>query len=163
MTRGARRAAAAGMLLVLLGLPPLLLTVLVGPPWPRTWPTRLQVEQWLADPLTPTTVLFALVFGAWLAWLLLVAAVAAEAAARLRSGARRLRRLPLPTPLQTLADGLVGATVLTTGTSTHAQAATVDRVTAADAPRQPSAQAPRMPASPRGQMPADSRVSPPDR
>ncbi|MEV7231227.1 hypothetical protein AB0M79_30045 [Polymorphospora sp. NPDC051019] len=86
---------------------------LVGWPLPRHWPSRDQAATWIADPLNERTVAVAIALLGWALWLLIVATVAAHLLVRLQRTVRWLRRIPVPTPLQAAASGLVGATVLT--------------------------------------------------
>ncbi|WP_091456095.1 AfsR/SARP family transcriptional regulator [Micromonospora inyonensis] len=103
--------------LLLLVAPPLLLVRLTGWPVPA-WPSLAQVEQWVADPITTQTVTGALTVVAWLLWLLMVGTIALRLLARVRTAARWMRRMPLPTPLQATATGLAGVAVLGTHTGT---------------------------------------------
>lgn len=113
----------AGALLVL-AAPPWLLATVVGPPLPG-WPTGAQFRDWIADPLTPQALTVGLTTLAWLLWLAVAYTVAVTAARRLQAGARWLRRLPLPTPLQAAATSMAGAAALTTA---HAPASELPNV-----------------------------------
>ncbi|MEU1968924.1 hypothetical protein ABZ541_14100 [Micromonospora sediminicola] len=108
-----RRVMGAALVVLVLAVPPWLLASLAGPPLPG-WPTGVQLQDWIADPLTPQTLTVGLTAAAWLLWLAVVYTVAVTAARRLRAGARWLRRLPLPTPWQAAATSMAGAAALTT-------------------------------------------------
>lgn len=102
----------AGTLLLLVGLP---VGLLWWAGWPLSgWPSTVQVQAWLAEPLTwPTIVALTAVVG-WLFWLVLLYAVIVEVAARLRRFVRWLPRIPVPTPLQGLVGGMLGAAAVST-------------------------------------------------
>lgn len=109
-----------GALILLVGLP-IALVRLVGWPLPTRWPDRQQWVQWLEEPLTDGTLIGAAVVVAWLLWGVLVYAALAEIVLRLRRAVRwlrRLPRLPMPTPMQGLAGGMLGAVAFTTTTGT---------------------------------------------
>ncbi|MEV0811376.1 hypothetical protein [Micromonospora sp. NPDC050200] len=106
-------------LLLLLAVPPLVLVTVVG--WPMHGrPDLQQVRAWVTQPLTEQTMTAAFTVLAWLIWLLVAYTATVSAARRVRSGARWLRRMPLPTPLQATATGMAGAAVF--GASTHTAA-----------------------------------------
>ncbi|MET7951611.1 hypothetical protein [Micromonospora sp. NPDC005324] len=105
------------VVLALLAGPPMVLLLLIGPPI-RGWPSTEQVRAWVQQPLTEQTLTAALTIGAWLLWLLLAYTVAVRALTRLRTTVGWLRRLPLPTPLQATASGMVGAAVFGVATNT---------------------------------------------
>ncbi|WP_441173152.1 AfsR/SARP family transcriptional regulator [Micromonospora palomenae] len=86
-------------------------------------PTAEQVQGWVAQPLTERTLTAGLTLLAWLMWLFVAYTAIAAAARRVRSGARWLRRLPLPTPLQATATSVAGAAALGAGQAAVAQAA----------------------------------------
>ncbi|MFB6393545.1 BTAD domain-containing putative transcriptional regulator [Polymorphospora lycopeni] len=111
------------LMLLLVGLP-LALVRLVGWPLPRRWPDQEQLAAWIAEPLTEQALAAAFALAAWLIWLLLVAAIVADALVRLRRTVRWLRRVPVPTPWQATATGLVGATMLTAASADLAPSAT---------------------------------------
>ncbi|WP_346125480.1 hypothetical protein, partial [Micromonospora coerulea] len=113
--------ASLAFVMVLVAVPPWLLATVVGPPVHR-WPTLHQVRLWAAQPLTTHTLTAGLTVLAWLLWLLLAYAVTLTVTRRVRAGARWLRRLPLPTPLQATATGMAGAAVLTAPANTTATA-----------------------------------------
>ncbi|TWJ25138.1 hypothetical protein JD76_05301 [Micromonospora endolithica] len=99
------------LLVLLLVVPPVVLVEIVG--WPdQQWPG---LRQWVATPLTAQTLTVALIVLAWLVWLMLAATVTLTVAARIWSGARCLRRVPLPTPLQATATGVAGAAAFGVG------------------------------------------------
>jgi DNA-binding SARP family transcriptional activator len=113
-----------GVVTLLVGMPAVLM-YWAGWPLPRQWPNRQQWQQWLHQPLTAGSITAAVAVVAWLIWLMLVYALLAQVVAWLRQGARflrRLPRLPLPTPMQGLAGGVLGA-VAVTAPATHATAA----------------------------------------
>ncbi|MCX4387292.1 hypothetical protein OG777_10145 [Micromonospora peucetia] len=102
----------------------------------------------MTQPLTAQTLAVALTVAAWLVWLMLAATVTIRAAARARAGARWLRRIPLPTPLQATATGMAGAAAFGAGAHTGATSAgpeaplpvaagTLDRPTGADGVERP--------------------------
>lgn len=97
------------VLTLLIG-PPLALLSLVGSPI-RGWPDGEQVRAWVEQPLTEQTLGAALTIGAWLVWLVFAYTVTIRTLTRIRAGARWLRRMPLPTPLQATASGMAGAAV----------------------------------------------------
>ncbi|MEH1059327.1 tetratricopeptide repeat protein [Micromonospora sp. CPCC 206171] len=86
-------------------------------------PTAEQVQDWVAQPLTERTLTAGLTLLAWLIWLFVAYTAIAAAARRVRSGARWLRRLPLPTPLQATATSVAGAAALGAGHAAVAQPA----------------------------------------
>ncbi|BCJ65646.1 hypothetical protein GCM10009779_03110 [Polymorphospora rubra] len=146
------RQVAAGLMLTLLlvGLP-LALVRLVGWPLPRRWPDQEQLASWIAEPLTERTLAAAFAVAAWLFWLLLVAAVVADLVVRLRRTVRWLRRVPVPTPLQATATGLVGATMLTAASADLAPSATTAPPPPTGAPAgEDSERPPPAPAAPAG-------------
>jgi DNA-binding SARP family transcriptional activator len=108
-----------GVLSLLLGMP-VVLVHWAGWPLPQQWPNRQQWQQWLHQPLTGGSITGTVAVVAWLIWLMLVYALLAEVVARLRRGVRflrRLPRLPLPTPMQGLAGGVLGAVAVTAPTT----------------------------------------------
>jgi DNA-binding SARP family transcriptional activator len=105
--------------LVWLVVPPWLLVRFAGAPL-RGWPSGQQVRLWVAHPLTAQTLAAAVTVLAWLLWALLAFTVVARVARRIGAGARVLRRLPLPTPLQATATGMAGAAALTAGVTAPA-------------------------------------------
>ncbi|MGV9976588.1 AfsR/SARP family transcriptional regulator [Micromonospora wenchangensis] len=93
--------------------------------WPlHTHPTQEHLRQWLSDPLTEDTLIAGLVLLAWMLWLLIAALTLRTTVTRAAATIRRLRRLPLPTPMQATATGMAGAAALwaptTTATTTDA-------------------------------------------
>ncbi|MGN9807105.1 AfsR/SARP family transcriptional regulator [Micromonospora sp. L32] len=117
-----RRLAALLALLLLLVVPPLLLLRIAG--WPIAgMPSGQQMQEWVAHPLTEGTLTAGLTLLAWLIWLFVAYTAIAAAARRVRSGARWLRRLPLPTPLQATATSVAGAAALGAGHAAVAQPA----------------------------------------
>ncbi|MFB9238148.1 hypothetical protein ACFFWC_21760 [Plantactinospora siamensis] len=95
---------------ILVAVPPLAL--LYYSPVPLFVPSQAQLRQWLADPVTDQTLQFAFTAAAWLVWFLLAATIVLRFLARLQAGARWLRRIPLPTPMQATASGMAGAAFL---------------------------------------------------
>ncbi|HEV7899831.1 MAG TPA: BTAD domain-containing putative transcriptional regulator [Planosporangium sp.] len=107
----------AGLMLLLVGLPAALVYG-VGWPLPRGWP---QVWAWLNGPtrITIGGIVDAGVCVLWLMWAGIVVAVVVEIVAAMRHV--RVPRLPLASPLQGLAAGLVGTAVIAlTGTGARA-------------------------------------------
>ncbi|MCW6004282.1 hypothetical protein K1W54_06760 [Micromonospora sp. CPCC 205371] len=107
---------AVGALMLLVGVP-IVLVQLVGWPWPTRWPDRQQWQQWLEEPFAGNLLIGAVSIVAWLLWAVLVYAAVAHLILRLRRAVRwlaRLPRLPLPTPMQGLAGGMLGAVAVTT-------------------------------------------------
>lgn len=126
-----RVGAVTGVLTLVLGMP-VLLVRWVGWPLPQQWPDRQRWQLWLAQPLTEGSITAAVAVVAWLIWLVLVYALLAEIMLRLRATVRwlvRLPRLPLPTPMQGLAGGMLGAVAVTapaTPAAAAADASTLD-------------------------------------
>ncbi|WP_236648450.1 BTAD domain-containing putative transcriptional regulator [Micromonospora sicca] len=121
--RWPRQVASLLFLALLLCGPPVVLVEIIG--WPLDgWPSLRQAQLWVAQPLTEQTLTAALTLFAWLVWLFLAATVTVRVLARMRAGARRLRRVPLPTPLQATATGMAGAAAF--GVGTHATTAPPD-------------------------------------
>ncbi|WP_238453414.1 hypothetical protein [Micromonospora sp. ATA51] len=113
--RWPRQVASLLFLALLLCGPPVVLVEIVG--WPLSgWPSLRQAQLWVAQPLTEQTLTVALTLFAWLVWLFLAATVTVRALTRMRAGARWLRRMPLPTPLQATATGMAGAAAFGVGT-----------------------------------------------
>ncbi|MEV4481804.1 hypothetical protein [Micromonospora coxensis] len=108
-----RRVMSAVIVVAVLAVPPWLLATFAGPPLPG-WPSSAQLRDWIADPLTRRALTAGLTTAAWILWFSLAYTVAVSAARRLQSGARWLRRVPLPTPWQAAATGMAGAAALTT-------------------------------------------------
>ncbi|MFC0529015.1 AfsR/SARP family transcriptional regulator [Phytohabitans kaempferiae] len=109
-----------GLVVLLVGMPAGLLW------WagmPSRWPTDQEVRQWVAEPLTWSTIVAGTAIIGWLFWLALVYAVAAEVVSRLGSKARWLPPLSLPSPLRALAGGVLGAAAVTATTSAGHSAA----------------------------------------
>ncbi|MFC7527549.1 BTAD domain-containing putative transcriptional regulator [Actinoplanes sp. GCM10030250] len=113
---------------ILAGFPVVMATI-NGPPWPDQKPTAAQVQDYLAAPLSPhnaATTGWAL---AWALWGLVAMGVNSLAVTRLRSRdwRRTWERLCyyLPSPLQSVAAGLLGtAAVATSATALPAHAVT---------------------------------------
>ncbi|MFG1888111.1 hypothetical protein ACGFIR_09610 [Micromonospora sp. NPDC049051] len=116
--RWPRQVAYLLVLALLLVGPPVVLVRVVG--WPANGGPDLR--QWVSQPLTAQTLAVALTVAAWAVWLMLAATVAVRVAARAWVGARWLRRVPLPTPLQATATGLAGAAAFGAGAHTGATA-----------------------------------------
>ncbi len=112
--RWPRRVASTLLLALLLLLPPIVLTRVVGR-LADDWPG---IRQWVEQPLTEHTLTVAVTATAWVIWLMLAVTVTARAAARARAAAGWLRKLPLPTPLQATATGVAGAAALSAGAHT---------------------------------------------
>ncbi|WP_236647900.1 AfsR/SARP family transcriptional regulator [Micromonospora sicca] len=114
--RWPRQVASLLFLALLVAVPPVVLVEIIG--WPLDdWPSMRQARQWVAQPLTEQTLTAALTLLAWLVWLFLAATVTLRVLTRMRAGARWLRRLPLPTPLQATATGMAGAAAFGVGTN----------------------------------------------
>jgi DNA-binding SARP family transcriptional activator len=119
--RWPRQVAFLLFMLLLLAAPPAVLVTLVG--WPVSgWPSARQARDWIAQPLTESTLVAVLTLSAWLLWATLAATITVRFLTRVRAAARRLRQVPLPTPMQATATGVagaaafgVGATATTTG------------------------------------------------
>ncbi|GGL92867.1 AfsR/SARP family transcriptional regulator [Micromonospora yangpuensis] len=109
-------ASAAGILAILTG-PPAVLVYGIGWPLPAR-PDRQQWEQWISQPLTEDTMMAGLVLLAWALWLLTATITLHTTAVRAKATIRRLRRMPLPTPMQATATGMAGAAALWTPTTT---------------------------------------------
>jgi len=113
-----------GLALLLVGLPAGLIWW-AGWPLPG-WPTLVQLQAWLAEPLTWPTIVVATAMIGWVFWAVLVYAAAVELASRLGRVLRWLPRLPIPTPFQGLVTGLFGAAALTMNTPTSQLGTAVD-------------------------------------
>ncbi|GFJ84981.1 hypothetical protein [Phytohabitans houttuyneae] len=103
-------------LAVLLVGVPVVLVVMVGNPLPA----RRDLAALVAEPLAEDNVYAAIALVAWLIWAGLLYAALAEAWVRARRAARwlrRLPRLPLPTAIQGLTGGMLGAIAVTTSTT----------------------------------------------
>jgi len=100
--------AAVALLVLLIGVPVALVTLLGPPPFPHSWPTR----EALTSPIDGDTLLTVLTFVVWLAWLHFVICVIAEFSSAIRG-----RGVPRPIPLgggsQRVARMLVGALIVT--------------------------------------------------
>ncbi|MGN9912692.1 hypothetical protein ACTMTJ_34670 [Phytohabitans sp. LJ34] len=106
-------------MVMLVGVPVVLVRT-VGNPLPR----RGDLPGLIQQPLTEQNIYAAIAVAAWLIWAgVLYAAIATigQAVRRSVTWLRRLPRLPLPTPLQGLAGGMLGA-VAVTATPTSAPA-----------------------------------------
>ena len=109
---------------LLVGIP-VVLVRLVGNPLPA----RRDLPALVAEPLSEQNIYAAIAVVAWLIWIGLLYAAVAEGWLWARRGVRwlrRLPRLPLPTPMQGLAGGMLGAVAVTaqTGTETAPPAVT---------------------------------------
>ncbi|MFA9444422.1 hypothetical protein [Egicoccus sp. AB-alg6-2] len=96
--------------LLLLALPPWLLTTLVGPPIPTSWPDLDTLRGITTIGVTDTFVTTTLAVIVWIAWGQLATAIVAETVAALRH--RPARTLPLFPGTQHFAARLVAATLL---------------------------------------------------
>jgi DNA-binding SARP family transcriptional activator/nucleoid-associated protein YgaU len=96
--------------LLLLALPPWLLTTLVGPPIPSSWPDLDTLRNIATLGVTHTFVTTTLAVIVWIAWGQLATAIVAETVAALRH--RPARTLPLFPGTQHVAARLVAATLL---------------------------------------------------
>ncbi|MEJ3742841.1 BTAD domain-containing putative transcriptional regulator [Actinomycetes bacterium KLBMP 9797] len=126
-SRVSRLGSTLGALMLLAGIP-VVLVRWAGWPLPDRWPTGQQWRQWLEQPLTAGSVRGAVAVVAWLFWLVLLYALVAEIVLRSRHAIRwlrRLPRLPLPTPMQGLAGGMLGAVAVTAHTAAPAPVAAV--------------------------------------
>jgi LysM domain len=109
----ARIAAALGSCLTLAGLAgglPAALYAIGGSPVPRAIPSWHQVIVSLGRPDNGSLALAAVRWTTWLAWAVFAGSVAAEACCQARG--RSMARLPVLSPVQGLAAGLVSAVVL---------------------------------------------------
>jgi DNA-binding SARP family transcriptional activator len=114
MMRLARGLWSLGWLTVLLVGIPAALIYYIGWPLPDHWPTRLDWEQWVQQPMTRSAVIGTFAVLVWLLWALLAYALVIEILHRSRRGVRALRSVrlpPLPTPMQATASGVLGAAV----------------------------------------------------
>jgi hypothetical protein len=121
--RGLRRLRAIVWLAFLLAAPPVALVRYIGWPLPRHWPTSVEWNRYLAEPLTRASVIDLFAIAVWLMWAVLLYAVLADVTARIRrvvGGASRLRLPPLPAAMQATANGLLGAAVFSTGATVAA-------------------------------------------
>ncbi len=150
----------ATLTVLLLVAPPWLLTTLVGPPIPRSWPDLDTLHAIAEVGVTDSFVVTTLAVIVWIAWIQLTAAIAFEAIAALRR--RPPIRLPLVPGTQPLAARLVAATLLLV-TALHPRPVTADTplqlavVTAAAASTEGAPQAAAVPATPtRDVPPADT-------
>jgi DNA-binding SARP family transcriptional activator len=98
----------------------LVMMFLLGPPfaaltWMQTWrwPTRAQAKAWATDPLTGGTLLAIVAWLVAVAWLLVAVMLVRRIWHRAGRFIRRLRRLPVPTPVQVTAGSLAGVAALT--------------------------------------------------
>jgi len=100
--------------LLLVGIPVVLVTTAGNP-----LPARRDLAALVAEPLSEQNIYAAIAMVAWLIWAGLLYAAVAEAWIRTRRAVRwlrRLPRLPLPSPMQGLAGGMLGAVAVTTST-----------------------------------------------
>jgi DNA-binding SARP family transcriptional activator len=105
--RNVSEAAGAGLLLtLLLAGPPVTLSLLVGDPLPRRWPTPHGIGHALSTPLSDTALLHVFAVITWLAWAHLLACVAVELLRQLRGSSVRV---PLGGVNARLAQSLVAA------------------------------------------------------
>ncbi len=125
-----RAAAAAFALLVLLVGVPLLLATVIGDPLPAHAPTGGQLRHALSSPLTDNAVVHVLAVVAWLAWAHLLVNVARELLAQLR-GRPAARRLPLLGASHGLAHQLVATALLLVPAAANLQAMPVAALTRA--------------------------------
>ncbi|WP_422733902.1 AfsR/SARP family transcriptional regulator [Micromonospora sp. WMMD558] len=128
--RWPRQAVSTLLLALLLLLPPIVLTRVVGR-LADDWPG---IRQWVEQPLTEHTLTVAVTATAWVIWLMLAATVTLRAAARARAAAGWLRKLPLPTPLQATATGVAGAAALSAGAHTAVTGTAAENPLPATAP-----------------------------
>ncbi|MFK3980589.1 BTAD domain-containing putative transcriptional regulator [Micromonospora sp. NPDC050397] len=139
--RWPQRVAFALFLALLLTCPPVVLARFVG--WPiQDWPSSQQTRSLMAQPLTEQTLTIALALLAWLVWLLLVGTVVIRLIARLRAGARWVRQMPLPTPMQATASGIAGVAVLGVSANTTTPQSDTPPPTAAETLDHPSSEKP---------------------
>jgi hypothetical protein len=93
------------------------------------WPTAGQARAWLADPLTPHTVLVGVAAAAGLLWALVAWLVLVDAARRIRATLRLVQRMPVPTPAQATAGSMAGVAVFGVPATTVTAAAPWDAPT----------------------------------
>ena len=110
LTRLASGLTGATVTLLLLVGPPWLLTTLVGPPIPTSWPDLDTLRSIATVGVTDSFVITTLAVIIWIAWAQLAVAIAAELAAAFRR--RPAIRLPLLPGAQPFAARLVAATLL---------------------------------------------------
>ncbi|WP_431893237.1 AfsR/SARP family transcriptional regulator [Micromonospora haikouensis] len=157
--RWPRQVASAAALATVVAGPPVVLARTVGWPLP-TRPTQEQLHQWISDPLTEETLIAGLVLLAWTLWALLASIALRATAARVVKTVRRLRRVPLPTPMQATATGMAGAAALWTPATTSTATIDAPTPTPTATDHQPSTNAQRTAAPgvdiPGGWLPADT-------
>jgi len=115
---------------LLVGIPLVLVHVAGNP-----LPARRDLPALVAEPLSEQNIYDAIAVVAWLFWAGLLYAAIAQVWMWARHGVRwlrRLPRLPLPTPMQGLAGGMLGAVAVTAQTNTVAPPA--DTTSTVDAP-----------------------------
>lgn len=125
-----RALAAAITLLALMAGVPAALSVVIGDPLPHHLPSAVQLRHDLTSPLADDAIIHVLAFVAWLAWTLLVVAVAREAWAQLR-GLPSPRRLPVVGVNPAFVHHLVASALLLIPTAASAHAAPVAALTRA--------------------------------
>jgi LysM repeat protein len=113
--------------LMLVGLPVGLLHVPGRPTLPRHLPTYQQWLQILQQPVTPGAVVGGLVVIGWMVWAILLYAAVRDLLRWAAYLARRLPRMRLPGPLQSLSAAVLGAVAVTSTTAGAAHTAVHSR------------------------------------
>lgn len=111
----------AGLLALaaVLGVPPLLLSVLVGDPLPQRLPDSHMVSSWLRAPLTDTMLLHLMALICWAAWAHLLLCLLSEALWQIRGRSWHIPLGSVGSVNQRLAQHLI-ASVLLTAPTAHA-------------------------------------------
>jgi DNA-binding SARP family transcriptional activator len=112
---------------LLAGIPVVLVSTAGNP-----LPARRDVAALVAEPLTEQSIYAAIAVVAWLIWAGLLYAAVAEVWTWAWRGVRWLPRLPLPTPMQGLAGGMLGAVAVTAQPGAEAAAPAVATSTVDD-------------------------------
>jgi LysM domain len=115
------------MTVMLVGLPVGLLHVPGRPTLPRHLPHHDQWIQLLQQPMTNATMIAGMVVAGWILWAVLVYFAGRDLLRWAAYLARRLPRMRLPGPLQTLSATVLGAVAVTSSTTGAAHAAVHSR------------------------------------
>ncbi len=152
--RASRVLPALAVLAGLSGALPWALWHFTGWPLPRTVPSLTTLEDGLAQPIGPDTLIKALACVVWVLWLLFMTSLASETAAqaaRLRGPSRGLSPAPATArrPLRALAAVLIGAVILTLISARAAHPRARQNAAPGSLPASPAATAPAIPGPPR--------------